>query len=100
GGLKPRFSPFCSDSRSTKRPTPARSAVLPSPLTSQARPRRGAKKLFVLASDRFGPGVPPRRPAAAQALEPGGISIPLQASLPSEGLKAVGSKLEIVSPAS
>src|SRR5438477_5557487 len=100
GGLKPKLSPFWSDSRSMNRPSPARTALLPLPATSQASPRRGARKLLVLVSERLGPGVPPRSPAAWQALEPGGSSIPLQGSPPREGLNVVGSKLEMVSPTS
>jgi hypothetical protein len=67
---------------------------------SHAKPNRGWKWFSVLASERFGPSLPPCRPASAQAVDPGGTSMPLQASAPSEATNAVGSKLEIVSPRS
>ena len=90
----PRASVGLSRSRRKNWPMPARTAVLPSPLTSQAAPTRGAKLLMSWSiSESFGPSAPPRAPASWHQVVPGGWRMPLHGSLPSDGLKSDGWKL-------
>ena len=99
GGLPAMLSPGDSRSRRKYWPRPARSAVLPVPDTSQAKPSRGAMLLSCSTRLRLGPSLPPRKPASRQKLVPGAYSMPLQGSLPSAGSKVEGSKLAIWSSA-
>ena len=94
GGFVAMLRTGLSRSRWKNWPTPARSAVFPSPETSHATPRRGAK-LFRswFISDRFGPSAPPLAPACLHQFVPGGCSSPLHGSAPSAGLNNSGTKL-------
>src|SRR5262249_27184800 len=98
GGLFGKLRPPERRSRRKNRPRPARGAVRPSPLTSQAMPRRGAiASHFWSCSERFGPAIPPLNPASLQGLVPGTSSRPLQGSPPSAELNSDGTKLVCLS---
>src|SRR5262245_60309533 len=91
GGFAERPSEGLTRSRTKNRPRPARSAVLPVPETSHARPRRGANRpVGFFMSDLLGAGALPPKPSGPHGSVPGTTRRPLQGLEPNDALKVSG----------